>query len=78
MIAPALQALEHHFSHHLIEYMTFLSALAIAGVCTMPAKIPATLQEWWTWMRDSLQTAVPAARNHNNPQQPGGPAQPQK
>lgn len=56
-----------------------VAALFVAGVCTMPALFPKTAQEWWTWVRDALQTAVPAARAaHANPTKPETPAQPQK
>lgn len=64
---------------NLPEYLTFITALAIATVVTMPRKAPLLredhpLQEVWAWFRDALQTAVPAARNHQAPQQPEGPA----
>jgi hypothetical protein len=77
---PAWQALQTQITANLPEYLIFASALSIAIVCAMPEKIPSSFQELWTWLRNSLQTAVPAARlNHtqpSNPQQPEGPAQP--
>lgn len=62
-----------------------ISALFVAAVCTMPAKAPLIpadhpIQDVWTWIRDTLQTAVPAARmNHangqnQNPLRPADPA----
>lgn len=60
---PILQAIQDHILRNFPEYMIFISALAIATVVTMPPIIPKSLQDWWTWMRNSLQTAVPAARN---------------
>ena len=39
-----------------------LGALVMATILSMPEKIPSRLQEWWTWMRDSLQSAVPNRR----------------
>lgn len=36
--------------------------LLFAAVSTMPEKIPSSIQECWTWAREALQTAVPAAR----------------
>jgi hypothetical protein len=59
---PLLEALRQHFIQHLPEYLTTLGVLFVAFVCTMPANLPQTLQDWWTWCRDGLQTAVPAAR----------------
>lgn len=45
-----------------------VTALCIAGIITMPPKAPLLaadnrLQEVWAWLRDTLQTAVPAARH---------------
>ena len=57
-----LQAVIDHVTRHETIYLGALSAVGIAGVCTMPALIPKSIQEWWTWIRDTLQTAVPAAR----------------
>ena len=59
---PAWVALQEHVTRNLPEYITFAAALGIAIVCTMPENPPSTLRDWWTWMRNSLQTAVPAAR----------------
>lgn len=66
----AWEIVQHHITSNLPEYLIFVSALAVASVCTMPKKCPLLpedhpLQEIWTWMRDSLQTAVPAARARN-------------
>lgn len=47
--------------------------LSIGGVAmgamihTMPKKIPSNAQELWTWMRDGMQTALPARRNEPTP-----------
>ena len=59
---PLLAMLRDHIAKNFPEYMIFFSALAVAVVCTMPALIPKSTQDWWTWMRDAFQTAVPAAR----------------
>ena len=37
-------------------------ALVISIIHTWPARIPGSLQDWWTWGRDASQTAIPAAR----------------
>ena len=83
---PLLEGLRQHVAKNLPEYLTFIGALAIAFVCTWPAMIPGTAQDWWTWCRDAFQTAVPAARPRGDshgqsplpppPSQPDGPAQP--
>ena len=51
-----------------------LGLLAGAAVMAMPEKIPANLQDLWTWTRETLQTAIPAKRpmTHNSsPAEPG-------
>jgi len=63
----AWQAVKDNMARNVPEYLTFGAALLVAGVCTMPQKMPlvpsdSRVQELWTWMRDALQTAVPAAR----------------
>ena len=79
---PTWVALQQNIAGHVTEYVTLAGALFVAFVCTWPAKIPTSIQEWWTWLRDAFQTAVPAARmNHSqqvpppNPQPPVGPGQ---
>ena len=62
MAHPILEAIRAHIMSNFAEYITLASALAIATIVKMPPQIPKSLQDWWTWMRDSLQTAVPAAR----------------
>jgi hypothetical protein len=53
---------EAHISKNWEIYTAFAGACAIAAVCTMPEIFPTTWQDWWTWGRNTLQTAVPAAR----------------
>ena len=45
-------------------------------VHTMPSKPPATFQEYWTWVREALQTLTPA--RYGRPTEPEEPAQEQK
>lgn len=59
---PAWEVLQHHIAMNVPEYVTLFSAICIAAVCSMPKNIPTSFGELWTWMRDTLQTAVPAAR----------------
>lgn len=48
-------------------------ALFFVIVNCMPPNPPKTIQDYWTWVRDALQTLTPA-RYHQNPQQPAEPA----
>ena len=59
---PGWEVLQQHIARNVPEYITFIGALAIAAVCTMPANPPISFRELWSWLRDTLQTAVPAAR----------------
>ncbi len=59
---PAWEILQQHIARNLPEYLTFVGALFVAGVCCMPATRPKGIDDWYTWFRDTLQTAVPAAR----------------
>jgi hypothetical protein len=61
---PGWIALQQHVARNAEAYIAGIGALFVASVCAMPAKIPASVQEFWTWLRDSLQIAVPAARSH--------------
>lgn len=57
-----------------------VAALCISGIFAIPEKFPGLdLQAWWSWMRDTLQGAVPMKfqkANHPNPQPT--PAEPEK
>ena len=71
---PFYVAFQAHLVKHAEAYIEgFASvsiALTIAGICTAPPLIPRTAQDWWTWIRNTVQTATPAARvNHENPTQ---------
>ena len=67
-------------------YTAAAGVLFVAFVSCMPKNPPASLAEYWQWVREGLQTAIPAARPHQppietpppispNPQPPAGPAQ---
>lgn len=66
---------EHLIANHQV-YITAAIAFAFAAVKCMPETIPTSAQALWTWLRSSLQTALPVpAANH--PIQPvSNPAQP--
>jgi hypothetical protein len=88
---PLWVAIQNETAKHAAEYIAIAGAFFVAAVCTMPRKCPllpeeSPLQEVWSWLRDTLQTAVPAARANNNhtpppevkPTPPAEPANPQK
>jgi hypothetical protein len=56
-------------------YTAVISMLFVAAVGTAPPKIPKSLQDLWTWAREALQTAIPAARHPVLPQQDEEPKQ---
>lgn len=70
---PIIHIIEQHIIHNMPEYLIGASALIVATIVTMPILIPKSLQDWWTWMRNALQTAVPAARHNQPPADPPSP-----
>jgi hypothetical protein len=62
IIHPVLQIIQDHIVRNMTEYITLVGALIIAGICTMPQKIPTTIQECWDWGRNTLQSATPITR----------------
>lgn len=66
-------------AHHLTAAGFGGGAFLIAVICTMPPEPPGFLrhicsQAMWTWIREALQTVVPAARHPQNPSAPAAPA----
>jgi len=63
---PAWEALRvgiaNAITQNMPEWIIFFGALSIATVVTMPEMIPKSAQDLWSWIRNALQTAVPAAR----------------
>ncbi len=50
--------------------------LIVAIISSLPPNRPRTLDDWWHFMRESLQTAIPAARHPQSPQSPTQPVDP--
>lgn len=67
-ICTALQAIGAHISRNSGAYGTASIAAGLAVAKNIPPQFPKTVQEWWTWFRDSIQTALPISRS--NPSQP--------
>lgn len=69
-------ALAAQLAAHLVEVEGILLALVISWVFSIPANLPKTKQEWWTWFRDTLQGAVPMKFQAHQPNPtPANPAQ---
>lgn len=66
-----------HVTRHSEAYGTGAIAGGLSIAKNMPPSIPKSPQELWTWIRDSVQTALPISRNNSNPILPVPPAQPQ-
>jgi hypothetical protein len=62
---PAWGIIQQHLTANAEAYLALASAIVIASVCTMPENPPATFRDLWAWLRNTLQTAVPAARARN-------------
>lgn len=62
-----------NLSQHWHVYAPVAGVLFVAFVSCMPKNPPKSLAEIWTWVRSSLQTAIPAARAHE-PAPPLDPA----
>jgi Sec-independent protein translocase protein TatA len=57
---PVWVAIQQHVVKHLGVYTENLLLLVIAAISTSPEKIPATAQDFWSWIREALRTATPA------------------
>ncbi|MFC5861105.1 hypothetical protein ACFPT7_02240 [Acidicapsa dinghuensis] len=69
------------FAKYAPEIEVAAGALFVSAVSAMPKAFPKSAQEWWTWLRETLQSAIPARRHVEpdpppNPYQPAEPAQP--
>jgi hypothetical protein len=57
-----LNAIGHNLAQNIGYEEGAFGLLLAVFVHNMPATIPKTFQEIWTWVRDSLQTALPVRR----------------
>jgi hypothetical protein len=48
-------------------YSSAIIWFAVAVGTSMPEKFPSTVQEVWDWLRNSIQTSLPAARRTISP-----------
>lgn len=62
-ICGALSAIGAHIARNSGAYGTASIAGGLAVAKNIPSQIPKTLQELWTWMRNSIQTALPISRS---------------
>lgn len=72
-----LSAIGGHITRNSGSYGTVAIAAGLAVAKNIPAQIPKSAQELWTWMRDSVQTALPISRSNPVPTPPVAPAPPQ-
>ncbi len=78
-----MNALLNAIGQNLLQHLTSIGVgsgvLFFAIVHNMPENPPTSMQEYWTWVRDALQTSIPVRQGRQpNPQQPVSPAQEQK
>lgn len=64
---PAWLALQTELAKHMGRYLGMFGVVYLAAVSTMPETRPKSLDEAWTWLRDTLQAATPARFAHKNP-----------
>ena len=69
-----MQAFLDMVMHHLTAAGFGGGVLIVALISCLPAKRPRSVDDWYSYFREALQTAIPAARHHQDPQQPEGPA----
>lgn len=51
-------------------------ALLIASITCLPEKRPRSFDDFYAYVRDALQTAIPAGKRHPAPTRPDEPAKP--
>lgn len=61
------QAILHNLAQHLTEASVGSGVLLIAIISHWPEQIPRTMQDWWTWARNSFQGALPIRAQISNP-----------
>lgn len=61
------QALGDNINQNWKVYSSAILWFAVAVGTSMPEKFPSTVQEVWDWLRNSIQTSLPAARRTISP-----------
>lgn len=61
-LAQIITDLVHHFEMHAEGYGVGIGAVVLSTAKNWPEMIPKSAQDWWTWMRNSVQTALPISR----------------
>jgi len=67
-MSELFNAISANIASHWVVYSGGGVILGSAIISCMPQKVPRTLDEWWSWFRSSLQTALPARHNPNPPE----------
>ena len=56
------QNIEQNAGTYITGFISICSLLLVAFIGSMPPQIPKSMQDMWTWMRETLQTATPINR----------------
>jgi hypothetical protein len=71
-----MNPIAEHIAAHWVVYSTAAVALGASTISCMPERFPRTLDEWWSWFRNSLQTSLPARHGQPSPAAPQAPSNP--
>ena len=76
-IDACFQCILHALAAHPAQVEGGAAVLLFAFISSLPAQRPKSLDDWYAYFRESLQSAIPVGRVHPvNPPPPAGPAQP--
>jgi hypothetical protein len=75
-VGACLHCILHALAAHPAQVEGAGAVLLFAFVSSLPAQRPKTLDDWYAYFRESLQSAIPVGRHSANPTPPANPAQP--
>lgn len=74
-----MNAIGQNLAQHLTSIGVGSGVFLFSFIHNMPEAPPSSMQEYWTWVRDSLQTAIPIRQARQaNPTLPQDAAQPKE
>jgi hypothetical protein len=76
MMDACLHCILRALAAHPAQFESAAAVLLFAFVSSLPAERPKTLDDWYAYLRESLQSAIPVGRHPVNPTPPAAPAQP--
>ena len=62
------QAIVNYIGVHWEEFTAAATVLFIAAVCCLPENRPKSVDDWYAYIRHTLQTSIPASRIATTPQ----------